>query len=529
MERTLRILNLEDNLDDSELLRLHLAGAGIECEVVRVDTRDGFVDSLQSGKFDIIIADYALPTFDGMTALTISRATCPGIPFIFFTGAMGEEKAIETLKLGATDYVLKDRLNRLPSAVLHALEAAEERAKRLQAEKMLRETNSMLNTLIYAMPDQVFFKDTRGCIVLGNRAMEESLGLGQEEFIGKTNDELSPLEVASMCNKSDAEAIRRGCPTRGLEHYTDKCGETRFLDVIKAPVYDGKGDFMGLVGVSRDITDIKKAEEALEEKNLQLEDLTKNLTQRVEEEITARRQNEQMLIQQSKMAAMGEMIGAIAHQWRQPLNVLGLIVQGINDAYKFNELDPAYLDKAIYEAMRQIKHMSRTIDDFRNFFKPSKRKVPFDVVPAIKETLLLVDAQLRNSFIGVEVKVEKASLMAEGYPNEFKHVLLNLINNARDAILSAVEEKKLMKDGSGKIRVEAVKTDGAIAVTIRDNAGGIPTDLMDRIFEPYFTTKGPGKGTGIGLYMSKNIIERNMGGRLTACNWEEGAEFRVEI
>ncbi|MEF3192555.1 MAG: PAS domain S-box protein [Campylobacterales bacterium] len=241
------------------------------------------------------------------------------------------------------------------------------------------------------------------------------------------------------------------------------------------------------------------------------------------------RDQEQMLIQQSKMAAMGEMIGVIAHQWRQPLNTLGIYIQDLQDAYEFNELDKKYLDEMVRRSMEQILFMSRTIDDFRNFFRVDKSAESFKAIGAVRSVASLLGAQIKNHMIELSIEQDGLNddeLSVIGYPNEFKQVILNLINNAKDAIIERREREPSL---DGRIVVSLQRDEDRVIVLVCDNGGGIPPAIMDRIFEPYFTTKGEGKGTGIGLYMSKMIIEDNMGGKISAYNTDEGACFKIVL
>ncbi len=261
----------------------------------------------------------------------------------------------------------------------------------------------------------------------------------------------------------------------------------------------------------------------------QLRELNRALERQVREEREKRMQQERMLIQQSKMAAMGEMISAIAHQWRQPLNNLGLIVQDIKSAYRFGELDGPYIEKAVVEAMEQIEFMSHTIDAFRNFLRPSRGKETFDVRVAAHEVINICRAQFRNFFIHIRIEGEtSAPLYVYGFPNEFKQVLLNVLSNAKDAVLEG-RQRGLLGNDEGEISVVVSPGDGKAVVVVRDNGGGIPGHALERLFEPYFTTKEPGKGTGLGLYMSRTIIESGMGGRISLRNVEGGAECRIEV
>ena len=245
------------------------------------------------------------------------------------------------------------------------------------------------------------------------------------------------------------------------------------------------------------------------------------MDRRVEAEIQARLKIEKeqevernFLIQQSKLSSMGEMMGAIAHQWRQPLNALNLNIQNLDDDFADGLIDKAFIDAFIAKNRQTILFMSKTIDDFRNFFKIDKAKKKFGIREAIEETLSLQSAQFKNRNIMVDIHGENDTI--EGFRGEFQQVVLNIINNAKDAIL----ERKIKE---GRITI----TITPLHVSIEDNAGGIEAEVLDRVFEPYFTTKDQGDGTGIGLYMSKMIIEKNMSGKLIAENGTFGARFVI--
>ena len=256
----------------------------------------------------------------------------------------------------------------------------------------------------------------------------------------------------------------------------------------------------------------KKVQERTEELNRLNENLEELVAQKTKENITQL----DLLQQQSKLASMGEMIGAIAHQWRQPLNELSIAIQNLKYDFEDGLVDEKYVNEFMESSKKIILFMSTTIDNFRNFYRTDKTKEVFDVKEAIETTVFLQQAQLSNHNISIEMQGE--SFEINSYKNEFQQVILNLINNAKDALL-----EKQIKDA--KIIIEIKNK----TVTIKDNAGGIPVDIVDRIFEPYFTTKEEGKGTGMGLYMSKIIIEKNIKAKLTIDNGENGAEFRIDF
>ena len=255
-----------------------------------------------------------------------------------------------------------------------------------------------------------------------------------------------------------------------------------------------------------------------------LKTINANLEKIVEEETSRRLEKEKLLIQQSKMAMMGEMIGAIAHQWRQPLNTLGVTVQDIEVAYKFGELNEEYLANYKKRSMHIIQTMSATIDDFRNFFSVNKKQEEFYIEDAINDVLNILSAQLKLNNIDIQFVNESADKHKYTcVKNELKQVILNILANAKDALL----EKK-PKNAFIKIDV-CVLEDGKLEIAIEDSAGGVPEDIIDKVFDSNFTTKEEGKGTGIGLYMSKQIIEERMHGKLSVSNTDNGARFVVEI
>ena len=249
----------------------------------------------------------------------------------------------------------------------------------------------------------------------------------------------------------------------------------------------------------------------------ELETINSSLQERINKAIGEIREKDQVMISQSRQAAMGEMIGNIAHQWRQPLNALAMVLGNIQSAYQYNELTSEYLNKAVESGNRLLQKMSTTITDFSNFFRPDKEITTFSARDQIHHAVALVETGLINQNITVHFDAPQ-DLMLTGFPNEYSQVLLNLLSNARDAI-------KQSNAAAGCITIRLYESAGQGCVSVRDNGGGIPGEVIDKVFEPYFSTKE--MGTGIGLYMSKMIIERSMNGHIEVHNIEEGAEFII--
>ena len=251
-------------------------------------------------------------------------------------------------------------------------------------------------------------------------------------------------------------------------------------------------------------------------------ELNSALEEKVIVETSKQKEQEQLLIQQTRLAAMGEMIGNIAHQWRQPLNALGLILQNLKFSYEIGELDEKMMNKSIEKANMLTKNMSKTIDDFRNFFRPNKAKESFKINESVTKAIELIESTFEHHNIKLEKDFTSTETEFFGFPNEFSQVVLNLLTNAKDAVLENKIENPL-------IIVQTKKDDEYIYISIKDNGLGIKSEIINKIFEPYFTTKDEGKGTGIGLYMSKIIIENNMNGKIEVKNEEDGANLTIKL
>jgi len=243
----------------------------------------------------------------------------------------------------------------------------------------------------------------------------------------------------------------------------------------------------------------------------------KELDSRVKEEIEKTKEKDRLLMHQSKLAALGEMLGNIAHQWRHPLTRLSLLIQNLEMAYKKNKLNDEFFEKFKKNALIQIDYMSQTIDDFTNFFKKDTKKEFFSPKDIITQALNLMDARIKQNKLQIIMEVKKSEEI-EGYKSEFSQVILNIINNAIDVL-----KEREIKDKKIWIRIDGKH------IEIEDNAGGIPEKIKDKIFEPYFTTKFQSQGTGIGLYMSRVIITQHFNGELYAYNSKNGAVFVIDL
>ncbi len=240
------------------------------------------------------------------------------------------------------------------------------------------------------------------------------------------------------------------------------------------------------------------------------------------------RSQQQMLIQQSKLSAMGEMTSMLAHQWRQPLNAISVLLQEIQIKKSMNLLSDEEFDTVSEKIKSKLDYMSKTIDDFRDFFKPNKDRKEFNLIDAVNSAYNITQIKLDRLFIrhSVDIKsgLDKEYFTLSSYEGEFKQVIINLINNAVDAI-----EENTAPTEPRYINTLLDAKDDNIIIKITDSGKGIPEDIKEKIFEPYSSTKLEQNGSGLGLYMSKMIIEKNMGGIISAVNTGEGACFTIMI
>ncbi|MBN2018335.1 MAG: PAS domain S-box protein [Candidatus Cloacimonetes bacterium] len=370
------------------------------------------------------------------------------------------------------------------------------------AEMELQRTQENFINIVESNLDGILILDVKGRIGYSNPAAQNLFGKKEKELIG------SDFEFYHMRDNGKEIQIN------------DEKGRTKIASIIVTKVKWEESERPLIV--LHDITNRKEFENKLRETNKKLEELMAELEKKVEKQVKELREKDHIIIEQSRHAAMGEMIGNIAHQWRQPLTAVAAIVQDIEEAYKYGELDEKYLRESIKITMDQIGYMSRTIDDFRNFFLPNKEKENFSINEAVTSTVKFIESSFKHNEIKIDVDIVDQCIV-RGFQNEYTQVILNIMNNAKDAV-------KRVKPAHAHVRISLKQLKGqkySSSLTISNNAGQIPKTIMKKIFDPYFTTKHESEGTGLGLYMSKMIIEKNMGGSIAAENIKDGVKFTI--
>ncbi|NQY94968.1 MAG: PAS domain S-box protein [Campylobacteraceae bacterium] len=376
----------------------------------------------------------------------------------------------------------------------------------------LRQTNQQFESLLKKFDRSVIASrvDKKGMLTYVTEAFCRISGYKKDELIGQNHQMLRHEEMAVEVYEGLWDIISGGDEFQGAILNRKKDGSFYWVWILIEAERDDQENIIGYFAIKVDITAQKE-----------LEIFNQSLETKVSKAIESSTKKDKILAQQSKLAAMGEMVGSIAHQWRQPLNALAMRIQFLEDDYEDNIIDMPYIQEYAEENMKLVNFMSKTIDDFRNFFRVDKIKKKFCLVETLKAALNLISTQLEDHNIKIDI-LGNDNCDIFGFESEFQQVVINIINNAKDVFI----EKE---QNDAEITINVTKEEKNAVVTILDNAGGIPSDVISRIFEPYFTTKEQGKGTGLGLYMSKMIIEDNMQGSLKVHNTRAGAIFTIKL
>ncbi len=326
-----------------------------------------------------------------------TKSPVDGIERLYSFRQVGETPLIVFAAIAEDDYLAQWRRHvwqYSAGAIFFGLAVLGFGRRQRRTEGSLREQSAFQEALLESIPIPVFYKDDKGLYLGCNRAFEEMLGRKRAEIVGKSVFDISPPEIAEKYHAMDVEIFERPCAQEYECEVRHSSGEIRNVIFHKAVFRRGNGSIGGLIGAVLDITEYRHLETELQQLNASLE-------QRIVDETDKNREKDLLMIQQSRLAAMGEMIGNIAHQWRQPLNALGLLIGNIKDAYEYNELDKATLDKSVEDGKRMIQKMSTTIDDFRNFFMPSTEKKCFRMCEGAEEAISLLAGSFKNQSIEI--------------------------------------------------------------------------------------------------------------------------------
>jgi len=491
-------------VDDSNFMRNHLRILLSKRGFKVVDAINGkdALEKMKKFKIDAAMVDLEMPVMDGnrlVSAIKRDKANLL-MPIMVLSGTTEPEKIARVIKNGANDFLKK------PYVTEELLLKIDKMMQELKNQRQLREQEVRFGLYNKAIDEAaIFFKlDQNLKITYSNKALSNILTNGIS-IANNTNFANYIDETSSNSLKELHEAINDFKSYQDIFSLKSEHLKNVKIRLTFTPLFDVEKNIYEIIVIGFDVSLLHKKEEILQE--------------RVEVETKRNWDQNRMLIQQSKMASMGEMIGHIGHQWRQPLNSLGLMFQKLNRAHKKNMLNDELMEQSTQKAIRIIEQMSKTINDFRDFFKTDKQWQDAKLSIVTEQACNIIEPALQENRIRLIVN-EDSDITIPCLKNELSQVIMNILANSMDAIV-------LKKMKNGEIIITFGHNKKSAYIIIDDNAGGISEDIIEKIFEPYFTTKEKDNGTGIGLYMSKEIIEEHMNGKLQVFNTLSGASFKI--
>jgi PAS domain S-box-containing protein len=487
-------LNVEDSEQDVALLTRHLSRA-YELKIERVDTSSAMKAALETHAWDIILCDYSMPQFNALAALDVLKKTGLDIPFIIISGTVGEAVAVEAMRAGAQDYMMKESLTRLIPAIERELNEAENRRARRAAEEQLR----LQSAALQAAANAILITDRDGKIVWVNPAFTQHTGYSFENVRGKNPRLLKSGRQGEAFYKEMWETILAGKVWRDTIINRRKDGTLNHEDLTITPIRDVTGAITHFVGIKQDITQLAQALADLQTKSEELNAMT------------------QQLWQASKLATMGELAASVAHELNNPLATVGLRTENL----LMQLPEDSDQRKPLEIIAQEVDRMASLVNNLLQFSRRSHRQVStVDLREEIVNSVEFVHYHLRSRKIEVVREFADPLPTIQGDRQQLRQLFLNLLTNASDA----------MPQG-GKLTVRAAPTTSndakAVMIEFADTGEGITVENLEKIWEPFFTTKPEGKGTGLGLAICRRIVEEHGGTISFQSEAEHGTTVRI--
>ena len=501
MKRPIRVLHLEDNPRDAEMVHDKLAVEGVSCEIVLANSKESFEAALAHESFDLIISDYSLPGYDGVAAIRWAQEKQPEAPLIVISGSLGEEAAVKCLQIGATDYLLKERLDRLVPAVQRAIQEAEGRRERKHTEQALLQREQRLSSIYATVADIIFYveveKQGRYRFVSVNQAFVSITGLDYSKVVGKRVDEVIPEPSLTLVLEKYGEAIREKKIVRWEETSEYPTGRLTG-EVSVAPVCDDAGNCTHLVGAVHDVTERKRLEAQFR--------------------------------QSQKMESVGQLAGGIAHDFNNLLTV----INGTADLalMQLREGDPLHED---FQEVRRAGERAAALT--RQLLAFSRKQILQPQVQSLNTVVAEMESMLRR-LIGEDIdlvfKPTEGLGSVKSDRGQIEQVIANLAVNARDAMPQGgkltIETRNVELDERyGSRHGASVRSGPYVMLAISDAGVGMDEVTRRRIFEPFFTTKSPGKGTGLGLSTVYGIVKQSDGFIWVYSEVGQGTTFKIYL
>ncbi len=498
MERSLKLLHLEDDTDDAGLIKEIITDEFSDCEILLVKNKDDYKNELVKNKFDIILSDFALPGFNGLDALDMALRIQPDTPFVFLSGHIGEERAIEAMKKGATDYVLKERMSKIIPTIKRALKEKEEKSKRIAAELKILESEEKYRELVENIHDIIFSIDLTGVIQYMSPAIEGLLGYKPEEIIGKNFDAFITDERLLVVKEHIEQSIGEDKSPIELKLFT-KGGDSKWVRVSRAPILSGN-KIVGIRGVISDVTEKKTAEDEL---------------------IKAKEKAEESNRLKSNFLAN------MSHELRTPM--IGILGGAEYLVSELSDPEEVRLAETIMESGRRLLNTLNLILDMSRI-EAEKLDLNYEVLDVhviLFEIKKLYEKAVEKKNLFMEMFFEKPEILIRTDERLFREILHNLINNALK-----------FTDVGGitvtcKIGINQKSWDEEVIIKVCDSGIGIPEKHLGQIFQEFVqVSEGLGRnyqGTGLGLSITQKFVEK-LNGSITVESVEnEGTTFTARF
>ncbi len=528
-----RVLLTEDSPADALLLQSLL---GAECVVTCVSTLAEGMAVCSQEQFDIVLLDLFLPDSRGLDTLMQFQTLHSDLPILVMSGLDDEQTAAAAVHEGAQDYLVKGQMDEvlLHRAMRYAIE-------RKSAERALRESEAFYQSLVENLPQYIYRKDMAGRFTFANRRFCTQLGKTPAEVVGHTDLDFFPPELAEKYQADDRRVLAAGKLFETVEEHTPTTGEKEYVQVVKTPVFNAQGRIVGTQGIFWDVTARVRGEERLKKAHSDLarsrEDLLRTLVdlQRSHSQI---KEAQLQVIEMEKMHTIGQMAAGIAHEVKNPLAVIRMGVDFFSNSPE-SEAEPT---STIIKDMQDALHRADSIImGLLDFSAPGKVELrPADLNMLLRSSLNLVRHELKTPHISVQTEFCEHLPAVLVDANKIKQVFVNVLTNAVHAMPEGgtltvrTYIKKLTpeeaKPSPGARRTHEFRAGERVLVTEFDDTGtGIPEDKLGRVFEPFFTTKETGKGTGLGLTVTRKIVELHEGTIQLQNQPERGARATITL
>ena len=518
---SVRILLVEDNPADRLLIRSMLLESTTQTFVFdHAETIAETFQLLDTQTFDIVLLDLTLPDHGGFDTFTVVAEHAPEVPIIVLSGLDDENLALKAVNHGAQDYLVKGQVDHL--LLLRAVRYGIERKR---VERQLRHSEAFYQSLVENLPQYILRKDVNGRFTFANQRFCAELGMPVGEIVGKTDYDFFPPELAAKYQEDDRQVMKEGVIYDAVEEHASPQDDKSYVQVVKTPIYDDTGQIIGTQVIFWDVTEKRQSEERLRVANADLANSREKLLVTLEDLKRSHRElqdTQLQLIEMEKMQTLGQLAAGVAHEVKKPLAILRMGVEFLNNSPALTDARHQGVIADMADAIQRADTIIMGMLDFSAHRRLELK--PFDLNALVEESYRLVSHEFKDHKYQVRLDLQEGLPPALGDTNKLKQVFVNLLTNSAHAMpdggqlvfrtglrpLNSSNPGESNREGNRDPMILHAGTP-RLEVVIEDTGHGIPDDLLKRVCDPFVTTKPAGVGTGLGLSVTKKIIELHNG------------------